>query len=1077
MKAKINGIIKLIILMALVVVFMFSVSGCTQSCNNNNDDQKDEDKVDVDREDDDDEPTLHDGGIADAYSDYFVVGVSSKSSVFINYADLLYNFNSVSPEYDMKWNQTEKAEGVYSYDSLDSFMESAEANDMGVRGHTLIWYQSTPKWVHDKLGNKCKVDENGTPITEIRNGKTVRISDTQPNRELGLQVMRERIESIMTYLGDEQIYCWDVVNEALLPSSDAEEPLTYDKIEKGDIYRNGINDARHFGKDQTDPGSEATVYWRMDWQTIIGDDFAQQAFKMADEVAQENGYEDMDLYYNDYDLVNPVKRDAAVKLVKDLQAAGVRIDGIGEQAHYNLSSYLADKDAWLNNFELMIQKFTELGVDVQLTELEITVNGVQDGKLTEQQEKDQAEMYSEIFRICRKYSNKYEPWKEGAGKVTGITFWGIADTKDSFSRIFNADQTPKKAVEEIMTFADGGDIADTPNTQNVTRIQDSNAPTATNTWQYWTKGEDSAYEIVQNSYENDVLTFRARKIGDDLVFVYKPELENSKTCTITFNVKTNKGCGSIEDSQLLQITGIGENGSESEWITVRGSSANQVTYDLAYGSEQEVKPIKIVVKPTTNFEVEISEFTITEEVIDPTLHNVEKIADHNAPPAKDTWYYWLKETEDKYELAESSYNDGTLTFNATKLGGELRLVYLPNIEAGKTYEITFTVKVNKDCRNEYGSKFVQFINFGASGSGAEWMTLVKDTDNEKTYEISYAATENVKPIKFILHPTTNFEISISDLKFTEKAVEPGPDPVENNIEKIADHNTVPAADTWYYWLKGADSEYAIETSKYSEDKVVLEASNLGNELRLVYKPTLDADKTYTMSFTITINKVCGDLSENKYIQIMNYGANGAGSEWLMLAKDVPTEITYEISYSQGQTVKPVKFILQPVADLKITISNLTFTEKTVEPEPDENNYDLTKIDNEKNPPETDKWFYFCSDDSKCVISEAKYDNGTLTVTFTKLAAQVSTILIKPDISGNFTFSADITCNRSGKFIQLKNGSTFQWMPDFVANEAYAFSHTTSGDNLIRFSINGNPTVSEDVPLTITITNINITPSV
>lgn len=154
----------------------------------------------------------------------------------------------------MKWNRTEYPEGEYHNTSVNNFINLASQNDMGVRGHCLIWYQSTPKWVHDKLGNKCQMDENGEPVTHTVNGRELRIGETEENRELGLEVMRNRIYSAMEQYGDETVYCWDVVNEALIPWDDAEKPLTKKMIEEGDIYRNGENDARHFGKDQEDPG-------------------------------------------------------------------------------------------------------------------------------------------------------------------------------------------------------------------------------------------------------------------------------------------------------------------------------------------------------------------------------------------------------------------------------------------------------------------------------------------------------------------------------------------------------------------------------------------------------------------------------------------------------------------------------------------------------------------------------------------------------------------------------------------------------------------------------------------------------
>lgn len=1024
--------IKLIRNISLLVfgsALLFTANGCAPSGGNNSNNSVNS----VDREEDTSNDTLHDGSIADAYEDYFVVGVSGKSSVFNQYSDLLYHFNSTSPEYDMKWNQTEREEGVFSYDSLDNYMNIAQSNNLGVRGHTLIWYQSTPKWVHEKLGNKCKVDENGTPITENRNGKTVRISDTQPNRELGLEVMRTRIESSMEYLGD-KVYCWDVVNEALLPQSDAEEPLTYEKIQSGDIFRNGINDARHFGKDQTDPGSSDVVHWRMDWQTIIGDDFVEQAFKMADEVAKENGYDDMDLYYNDYELNNPMKRDAAVKLVKDLQEAGVRIDGIGEQAHYTLDSYLKDKEGWLKNFESMIQQFTALGIDVQLTELEITVNGVNNGKLTEQQEKDQAEMYGEIFRIARKYSNKYEPWKEGAGKVTGITFWGAADTSSSFSRIFNEDGTPKKAVEEIMTFTSDDSIADAPDTKNIEKVDDINTVPA-NTWKYYLKGDESEYEIVQNSFENDKVNFRAKKVGDEVALVYKPSLNNAGDYEVNFTLKTNKGCGAIEGSNLLDIRGIGLNGTESKAVVIRGNTPTDLTFNISYENVNDVKPIEIVIKPTTNFEVEISNFKVETGYVDPTLHNVEKIDDHNNPPAKDTWYYWLQDSdESKYEFAKNSFVDNKLTLEATKIGNQMRLVYLPNIEAGKTYELSYTITVNKDCSNVEGNKFIQFMNYGESGSGSEWMTLTKDTPIEKTYEVSYSETQTVKPLKFVIHPTTEFNITVENLTFKE--VEPEPEPgLENNVEKIADHNTPTSADNWYYWQKGTDAEYSIETRNYQDNTLTLEASNIGNELRLVYLPTLEAGKTYTMSFVINVNKNCGtEDNVNKHLQLMNFGEGGTKNEWMSVKADTPTKLEYEISYSAGQTVKPIKFIIQSITDFKLTISDLTFKDNNPDPVTE---YDVTKIADHNTPSANNTWFYWMKGaESSYAIETAKASNDTLNFSASTIGEELRLVYL-PEIeltkSYNVTFKLTVNkeCGEESgvnKLIQLMNcGNKTGWL--------------------------------------------------
>ncbi len=67
------------------------------------------------------------------------------------------------------------------------------------------------------------------------------------------------------------------------------------------------------------------------WLEAIGEDYVAKAFEYAH--AADPGAE---LYYNDYNLWKPAKRDAAVRLVQGLKAKGLRVDGIGEQAHWGL---------------------------------------------------------------------------------------------------------------------------------------------------------------------------------------------------------------------------------------------------------------------------------------------------------------------------------------------------------------------------------------------------------------------------------------------------------------------------------------------------------------------------------------------------------------------------------------------------------------------------------------------------------------------------------------------------------------------------------------------------------------------
>ncbi|KAK9805286.1 hypothetical protein WJX72_011147 [[Myrmecia] bisecta] len=60
-------------------------------------------------------------------------------------------FNSVTAENCMKWGETEPEEGNYTLDSAHTLVNFAEAHNMRVHGHTLVFEDQRPAWVTDKL--------------------------------------------------------------------------------------------------------------------------------------------------------------------------------------------------------------------------------------------------------------------------------------------------------------------------------------------------------------------------------------------------------------------------------------------------------------------------------------------------------------------------------------------------------------------------------------------------------------------------------------------------------------------------------------------------------------------------------------------------------------------------------------------------------------------------------------------------------------------------------------------------------------------------------------------------------------
>lgn len=233
------------------------------------------------------------------------------------------------------------------------------------------------------------------------------------SKEILLQRLKEHITTIVTrYKGT--IYAWDVVNEAI-----SDKP--------GEYLRNSP------------------------WYRICGEEFIAKAFEYAHEADP-----DALLFYNDYNEINPVKREKIYKLVKGLQDAGVPIHGVGLQGHWAINEL---SEEGLTN---TIKKFADLGLKIQVTELDISVytkeHNARERKLqdtlttfTPEKELAQIDMYKRIFTVFEKYKKI----------ITGVTFWNISDRsswldnfpvggRKDYPLLFDKNLLPKKAFWEVV---------------------------------------------------------------------------------------------------------------------------------------------------------------------------------------------------------------------------------------------------------------------------------------------------------------------------------------------------------------------------------------------------------------------------------------------------------------------------------------------------------------------------------------------------------------------------------------------------------------------------------------------------
>jgi endo-1,4-beta-xylanase len=198
------------------------------------------------------------------------------------------------------------------------------------------------------------------------------------------------------------------------------------------------------------------------WLEIIGEDYVQKAFEYAHEADPK-----AKLYYNDYSLYFPAKRDGVIRLIRNLQSKGIKVDGIGIQGHWGL-----DYPEKIDDIEKSIVAFSGLGVNVMITELDVNVLPLPDKKrgadlslhyelqeglnpypdaLPDAIKEKLANRYSEFFKIFCKYSNE----------ISRVTIWGIHDGQSwlndwpikgrtNYPLLFDREYKPKPAFYAVV---------------------------------------------------------------------------------------------------------------------------------------------------------------------------------------------------------------------------------------------------------------------------------------------------------------------------------------------------------------------------------------------------------------------------------------------------------------------------------------------------------------------------------------------------------------------------------------------------------------------------------------------------
>ena len=251
----------------------------------------------------------------------------------------------------------------------------------------------------------------------------------KPNSpEAQIERMRRHIETVAgRYKG--RVHAWDVVNE-VVDNDGSYRPTTWVKAVGN------------------------------------GDELVKAAFRFASQYAPG-----AELYYNDFNAWRPAKRDGIVRMVKMLQAEGIRIDGIGMQGHWGLNF---PKTEYI---EAAIDAYASLGVKVMITELDVDVLPLtREGQIIgtvmsdPQFQLEEFEAYLDPYRnglpdsveqqVTERWAELFRIFYNRRDKVDRVTLWGAHDGlswknnypvpgRTNYPLLFGRDRQPKPAFDAV----------------------------------------------------------------------------------------------------------------------------------------------------------------------------------------------------------------------------------------------------------------------------------------------------------------------------------------------------------------------------------------------------------------------------------------------------------------------------------------------------------------------------------------------------------------------------------------------------------------------------------------------------
>ena len=297
---------------------------------------------------------------------------------------------------------TWKGDGRYAFEGTDRYIEWCRTNGLAFHGHGL-GYVFRAGWPFAKL-----------PV------------DTEAERARVREVYERYVRDTAAHFRG-RIHLWDVCNEHLFPPYRSGRWLKWDE-------RDGPRDYwKAYAMDPRDP--------------VRGYDWYARTLTIAHEADPAAKLVLLD--FNN-EIICP-KSDTLLALARTLLAKKLPLHGVGFQMHINTEckrtvwkketaepgGHDLSDDAYFDSLRANIRRFTDLGLEVWITEMSVDVHP--DRPPAAELER-QALIYRRVFDVCL-----------GNPGMKGIKLWGVCDDLDWKSRrpfhpyLFDAAGRPKPA--------------------------------------------------------------------------------------------------------------------------------------------------------------------------------------------------------------------------------------------------------------------------------------------------------------------------------------------------------------------------------------------------------------------------------------------------------------------------------------------------------------------------------------------------------------------------------------------------------------------------------------------------------